>query len=161
MTQGSGWLPYIFRVHIICEGKGNGGSAGNEPLEVCEKGQHHSHSPSDGLPLPRLREGPLHKGRGREPEPWGGGSQGWGPEEGGWLEPVGLRSEGDFALIRQIFQRLPGPDSSPRVLSVPAGDSSWAAGERSSALPQGIRCRKNLACGAPRSGREPDVSSRR
>lgn len=80
-------------------------------------------------PLPTsLRERPPHKGRGREPEPWGGGSQGWGPEEGGWLQSVGLRAEGDSALTRQVFRRLPGPDSSPRVRSVPAGAPSARLG---------------------------------
>lgn len=80
-------------------------------------------------PLPTsLRERPPHKGRGREPEPWGGGSQGWGPEEGGWLQSVGLQAEGDSALTRQVFRRLPGPDSSPRVRSVPAGAPSARLG---------------------------------
>lgn len=94
---------------------------------MCERGQHHNHNPSDGFPSPPVSEkGRPTKGVAGNPSPAEEGHKAGAPkrEDGCSLSGSELRVT---ALVSQIFRRLPGPASSPRVCAVPAGAGAPSA----------------------------------
>lgn len=121
------------------QGKGMVGAQG---ISLWRCAREDNHSPSDGLPSPPVSEkGRPTKGVAGNPSLGEEGHKAGAPRrEDDWsLLGSGLQTEGDSALIRQIFLRLPGPDSSPRVRAVPAGAPSARLGPQVSLAQRCLR----------------------